>query len=270
MDDPRADLPDPQLPNPQLPNPQRQPEQRQRPAPEPVAAHWAVLGKHAGRAMGYELLAASLDEDRARRYLWGAQTGTPEVRRPDATGGLPWHVFLSGVEGERTAACALIEQSWDGTSDGTGAPIITSRLLLVEWAQGAAHSVTWSALADASAAVRRPAPEEGPARPLRLDLSGLSVSATAAELAAVIDEVGFEWTACVAALLTDGHRITITADGRSLPTPGQRVRIVDAIAALLPYGCRHWLSGASWTGDSDHKVQLTFAESARTGRTAVR
>ncbi|MFF3108953.1 hypothetical protein ACFVSN_07190 [Kitasatospora sp. NPDC057904] len=220
--------------------------------------------------MGYELLAASLDEDRARRYLWGAQTGTPEVRRPDETGGLPWRVFLSGVEGERTAACALIEQSWDGTSDGTGAPIITSRLLLVEWAQAAARGVTWSTLADAAAGLRWPGPEEGPARPLRLDLGGLSVPSSAAELAAVVDEVGFEWTACVAALLTAGHRITITADGRRLPTPERRVRIVDAIAALLPYGCRHWLSGASWTGDSDHKVQLTFAESARTGRTAVR
>ncbi|MEU8516161.1 hypothetical protein AB0C76_31970 [Kitasatospora sp. NPDC048722] len=263
--------PGPHPPGPQLPSPQRQHEQRQRPtATEPVTAHWAVLGKHPGRAMGYELLAASLDEDRARRYLWGAQTGTPEVRHPDETGGLPWRVFLSGVEGERTAACALIEQSWDGTSDGTGAPIITSRLLLVEWAQGAARSVTWSALADLAADMRWPGPEEGPARPLRLDLGGLSVPSSAAELATVIDEVGFEWTACVAALLTAGHRITITADGRALPTPERRVRIVDAIAALLPYGCRHWLSGASWTGDSDHKVLLTFAESARTGRTAVR
>ncbi|MEE1784535.1 hypothetical protein PUR71_16730 [Streptomyces sp. SP17BM10] len=263
--------PGPHPPGPQLPGPQRRPEQRQRPgATEPVSAHWAVLGKHPGRAMGYELLAASLDEDRARRYLWGAQTGTPEVRRPDETGGLPWRVFLSGVEGERTAACALIEQSWDGTSDGTGAPIITSRLLLVEWSQGAARGLTWSALADAAAAVRWPGPEEGPARPLRLDLGTLSVASSSAELAAVIDEVGFEWTACVAALLTAGQRITVTADGRDLPTPEQRVRIVDAVAALLPYGCRHWLSGASWTGDSDHKVQLTFAESARTGRTAVR
>ncbi|MER7753323.1 hypothetical protein [Kitasatospora sp. NPDC097643] len=239
----------------------------QQPTAAPATVHWAILGKHPGRAMGYEVLGTSLDEDRARRYLWGAQTGTPNVRHPEETGGRPWRIFLSGVEGERTAACAMVEQDWDGTSrDGTGAPIITSRLLLLEWPQAVGAGISWSALADAATGLRWPDPGDGPAGPLRLDLA----PASPAELAAVIDDVGFDWAACVAALLTDGHRVTLTAGTRDLPTPERRVRIVDAIAALLPYGCRSWLSAANWTGEAEHWVQLTFAETARSGRTAVR
>ncbi|MFF0410368.1 hypothetical protein ACFYUY_08000 [Kitasatospora sp. NPDC004745] len=240
----------------------------QRPGAAPVTVHWAVLGKYPGRPMGYEILGTSLDPDRAGRYLWGAQTGTPDVRHPEETGGLPWRIFLSGVEGERTAACAMVEQDWDRSSrDGTGAPIITSRLLLLEWPQAAGAGVSWSGLASAAAGVRWPQPGDPPTGPpLQLGLH----PASATELAAVIEDVGFDWAACVAALLTDGHHVTLTGESRNLPGPERRVRIVDAIAALLPYGCRSWLSAANWTGEAEHWVQLTFAETARTGRTAVR
>ncbi|MDH6120813.1 hypothetical protein ABH930_005034 [Kitasatospora sp. GAS204A] len=236
-----------------------------RPGAEPLSAQWAVLGKRAGETMGYEVLGGSLPQARAGRWLWGAQTGTPAVRRGGGPDELPWRVFLSGVDGEQTAACAVVEHSWDGSLDGTGAPIITSRLLLLDWAQASGARITWSGLADAAAAVRWPRHQQD-APPLE----PAAAPADAEALAAAVEDLGFDWAATVAALLLDGHLVVVTPTGRPLPPPDERVWLVDAIASLLPYGCRCWLSAATWSGLTDHQLTLSFAESARSAQTEVR
>ncbi|MCX4750121.1 hypothetical protein OG455_32180 [Kitasatospora sp. NBC_01287] len=233
-------------------------------ATEPFITHWAVLGKRPGEAMGYEVLGGSLPSERAGRWLWGAQTGTPSVRQHAGPGELPWRVFLSGVDGEASAACAMVEHDWDGSLDGTGAPIITSRLLLLDWAQASGAGLTWSTLGDAADAV--PWPRHQQNTPLSLPL----VPASAEALATAVTDLGFDWAATVAALLLGGHLVVVTPAGRPLPPPDERVRLVDAIAALLPYGCRRWLSAATWSGAAEHQLTLSFAESARSAQTEVR
>lgn len=221
-------------------------------------AGWAVLGKYPDRVMGYEVLAGSLPEDRAGRYLWSAATGTPDPKE-GASGALPWRVFLSRVDDESGAVCARVETTWDGSRDGTGAASYTSQLVLVEWERAAAAGLTWTGLDRGAAAMARPRDGE--------DAALGAVHTTAAELAATVDALGFEWAAGVAALLLDGRKVAITAPpGGELPGTDERVRVLDAVCTLLPYGCRSWLSAATWTGRSENPLRLVFAAAARTGQ----
>ncbi|WP_433893198.1 hypothetical protein [Streptomyces sp. CA-111067] len=226
-----------------------------------LPADWAVLGKHQGRSMGYEVLAGSFSAASAGRYLFSATTGTPDDRDP--AGALPWLVFLGTVPDEPGPACAVVETTWDGTRDATGAAGFSWGLVLLEWEQAGAAALTWTGLGRGAAALRLPA-ESGDRLPLP------AAPADADELAATVEELGFGWAAGVAALLLDGRRVVITAPpGGTLPDPDTRVRILDAVCALLPYGCRSWLSGATWTGKSDHQLRLVFASAARTGQQEV-
>jgi hypothetical protein len=224
-------------------------------------AGWAVLGKYPGEVMGYEVLAGSLPEDRAGRYLWTAATGTPDAKEGE-DGALPWRVFLGRADGEPGAVCAWVETTWDGSRDGTGAASYTSRLVLVEWARAAAAGLTWTGIDRAAGAMARPRDGE--------DAALGAVRTTAAELAATVDALGFEWAAGVAALLLDGRKVALTAPpGGELPGTDERVRVLDAVCSLLPYGCRSWLSAATWTGRSENPLLLVFASRARTGQQQV-
>ncbi|KUJ67403.1 hypothetical protein ACZ90_28395 [Streptomyces albus subsp. albus] len=226
-----------------------------------MTADWAVLGKHPGQSMGYDVLDGSLPADRAKRFLWGATTGVPDSRDPAE--GLPWRVFLGSVSTDPTPVCAAVETTWDGSADGTGAPSYTWRLLLLEWPQASNAGLTWSA-------IDRVLPRDG------LPASGTGVSLAvprtpAAELAATVDRLTFEWAARVAALLLDNRQVAIVAPpGTALPDVAERVRVLDAVCSLLPYGCRSWLSAATWTGHSEHGLRLVFAATARTGQLEVR
>jgi hypothetical protein len=226
-----------------------------------LQAHWSVLGKHAGRHMGYQVLDGSLPEHRAGQYLWtAAATGVPDKRNPDD--GLPWRVFLGGTRNDETPVCASVLTTWDGSTDGTGAPSYSWRLLLLEWAQAADAGLTWSALDLA---------EPGEQSSDGTGVSLLVRPTSADELAATVDRLGFEWAARVAALLLDRQRVAITAPaGAALPDGGERVRILDAVCSLLPYGCRSWLSVATWSGDGEHDMALVFAPAVRTGQIEVR
>lgn len=229
--------------------------------PDPaLPADWAVLGKHQGRSMGYELLGSSLPAARAERYLFGATTGTPDGR--DAAGTLPWLVFLGTVPDEPAPVCAVVETTWDGTRDATGAIAYAWGLVMLEWEQAGAAGLTWTGLSRGAADLRLPA-RSGDRVAVR------AARADAAELAATVEELDFGWAAGVAALLLEGRRVVITVPGGALPGPADRVRMLDAVCALLPYGCRSWLSGATWTGKSEHRLRLVFGPAARTGQQEV-
>ncbi|GAA2532738.1 hypothetical protein ABWI13_03290 [Streptomyces koyangensis] len=228
-----------------------------------LLAHHAVLGKHPGRTMGYEVLRSSLPGDRASGYLWrAAATGAPEGRDPE--GALPWRVFLAASDTRPTPACARVETSWDGTTDGTGAPGYTWRLALFDWPDVSDTALTWTGIDRALSAL--PADGAGGEDPTAVTVPDTS----AAELAAVVDELGFPWAAGVAALLLDDRQVALTpSPGRPLPDVAERVRVLDAICALLPYACRSWLSAATWTGQARHDLRLFFAPTVRPGQSSA-
>ncbi|MGW7365476.1 hypothetical protein ACWGI8_19045 [Streptomyces sp. NPDC054841] len=231
---------------------------------ERLTAHWAVLGKHPGQTMGYEVLRSSLPDDRASTYLWKASaTGAPGGREPG--GELPWRVFLGSTDTHPEPVCASVETTWDGATDGTGAPSYTWRLILLEWAEAARAALTWSGID--RALLSDPPALPGDAVPMTVAVP----QTPASELALMVDQLGFEWTAGVAALLLGNRQVAITPrPGKRLPDVSDRVRVLDAVCSLLPYECRAWLSAATWTGQSQHDLRLFFASAARTGQiTAV-
>ncbi|MER7784191.1 hypothetical protein ABTZ92_18310 [Streptomyces albidoflavus] len=228
-----------------------------------LLAHRAVLGKHPGRPMGYEVLRSSLPDDRASGYLWrAAATGAPEGRDPE--GALPWRVFLAASDTRPTPACARVETGWDGTTDGTGAPAYTWQLALFDWPDVSDAALTWTGIDRALSAL----PADGSEGE---DPTAVTVPDTsAAELAALVDELGFPWAAGVAALLLDDRQVALTTSpALPLPDVAERVRVLDAICSLLPYACRSWLSAATWTGQAGHDLRLFFAPAVREGQSTA-
>ncbi|MFG2881603.1 hypothetical protein ACGFYV_04645 [Streptomyces sp. NPDC048297] len=225
-----------------------------------LTAHWAVLGKHPGQTMGYEVLRSSLPGDRAGTYLWKASaTGAPGGRDP--LGELPWRVFLGGTDARPEPVCACVETTWDGATDGTGAPSYTWRLTLLDWAEAGRAALTWSG-------IDRALLSDPPALPGDAVPVSVAVPRTdPAELAELIDQLGFDWALGVAALLLADRQVAITpGPGGALPDVSGRVRVLDAVCSLLPYACRAWLSAATWTGQAQHDLRLFFASAARTGQ----
>ncbi|MET9037704.1 hypothetical protein [Streptomyces mirabilis] len=230
---------------------------------ERLTAHWAVLGKHPGQTMGYEVLRSSLPGDRASTYLWKASaTGAPGGRDPQ--GELPWRVFLGRTDTHPEPVCACVETTWDGATDGTGAPSYTWRLTLLEWPEVGRAALTWSGID--RALLSDPPALPGGVVPMTVAVPGTHP----AELAELVDRLGFEWAAGVAALLLADRQVAITpGPGESLPDVSDRVRVLDAVCSLLPYACRAWLSAATWTGQAQHDLRLFFASAARTGQSTA-
>ncbi|MHC8560808.1 hypothetical protein ACW23B_01855 [Streptomyces albidoflavus] len=222
-----------------------------------------MLGKHPGRPMGYEVLRSSLPDDRASGYLWrAAATGAPEGRDPE--GALPWRVFLAASDTRPTPACARVETGWDGTTDGTGAPAYTWQLALFDWPDVSDTALTWTGIDRALSAL--PADESGGEDPTAVTVPDTS----AAELAALVDELGFPGPqGSPRCSSTTGRSPYTTSPALPLPDVAERVRVLDAICSLLPYACRSWLSAATWTGQAGHDLRLFFAPAVREGQSTA-
>jgi hypothetical protein len=228
-----------------------------------VAADWALMSKHPGRPMGYQVLAASTDRAAASRVIWSGVTGTPRGEQAGLPEQLPWLTFSPGAEGGEPVT-AVIQFSWSGAMDGTGQPIIPARMLSIAWSRAAALGLKYSSLAWAAARLGWEA-VDGP--PQQLDADGrvwLDVPELSVDwLVSGVHNCGFDWVAAVAAVLLDGDRVVITADAEHYPDPVDRPAILDAICALLPYGCRAWVSAATWGSErAEHSVLLTFGQRA--------
>ncbi|MGG7614256.1 hypothetical protein ACQ5JZ_33410, partial [Streptomyces sp. ZG43] len=182
----------------------------------------------------------------------------------DPEGALPWRVFLAASDTRPTPACARVETGWDGTTDGTGAPAYTWQLALFDWPDVSDAALTWTGIDRALSAL--PADGSGGEDPTAVTVPDTS----AAELAALVDELGFPWAAGVAALLLDDRQVALTTSpALPLPDVAERVRVLDAICSLLPYACRSWLSAATWTGQAGHDLRLFFAPAVREGQSTA-
>ena len=228
-----------------------------------VAAQWAVRSKTPGQPMGYALMLGSGDRARAGRLIQGGGTGTPSDENDGRADALPWISFVADATGAEPVLGVLI-RSWSEERDGTGQTIVPSRLLLVPWPEppgvrpgftellNLGQSVTWSGVDGIPNGTPDGSVMPASVSPIDVDL-----------LVRTIDEIGFDWLLAVAVALLDGEQIVIVM-GEEILSLYDRVRVLDAVCALLPYGCRSWISAATWARDrSKHGVRLSFAASAR-------
>ncbi|MEU7383161.1 MULTISPECIES: hypothetical protein [unclassified Streptomyces] len=203
-----------------------------------LIADWAVWGKEPHTSSGYGVLVAHPParsaEFNAAVHHWSP--GTPEPGDP-----LPWITMgcARGVDGARAVGVFLLDRTDD--VDGSNRAIYRITHFAVPYAEVGAAGIGWCALARAAHAAAAGLPGTGPAElvfreedQLVTDVSWITPSVSERT----------RWLAAAAAHLLDGP-VAVTGDRHH--EPFQLLRVLDSVAALLPFGMRSTLSAASST-----------------------
>ncbi|MFC4586683.1 hypothetical protein [Sphaerisporangium corydalis] len=214
-----------------------------------ITAEWALWGKRPGTRDGDGVLSCS------QGWLGPVDFGEIMTRyAPGTPAELP-QVTVSWVGGGPDARLGLAVQEGSDGRDGLGRDIVLTRYFCAPFARLAAGPVSYGTLYESIAGCVLPV--EGP---LVLDVPPLDPAA----LAAAADETAVG----AAALLLDGKRVCVVG-GENVPLR-DRLRFLDAVAALLPYGFRARLTASTWTSSATrHRIKLSFARHAPEGAHAV-
>ncbi|WP_062440995.1 hypothetical protein [Herbidospora daliensis] len=217
-----------------------------------VDYEWALEGKPPGSYNDYEVLSHSdglslgiFDEIRSR-YATGATGDQPQVtiafagtRQQDE--GVSYYVVLA------------LQNEWSGHRDGTNRKIYRTRWYYVPFDQLAGQRVSYEALYDAFK-------DLGDNRPP-------TIAVRAHARLPEDDELYGDAASAAALLMTGRHVCVLGADGAPMI---ERLRFVDEVAALLPYGMRTRMTAATWvSATAGHKIRLSFAKHAAEGTHVV-
>lgn len=231
-----------------------------------LAVRWAVRGKRAGQYDDYDIIAddsRGTRRDEYARLIRDLIPGNPSDTKPGATDALPWVAlspFKSASHGSRFGL-AILEWPETEVRDATGRLATRSRFFDVGFDEVTAARACFGGL---YAAVDELGTPQGPASIAALP------AADHAALAAFIDGVhGGPWLLQAAAALLDGPVVLV---GEKLPAAvHERLLILDAIASLLPYGCRGVLPVATWTPNrTAHGLRLVFSDFTGQGQQPIR
>ncbi|MDN3351447.1 hypothetical protein [Actinomadura sp. DC4] len=208
-----------------------------------ITAEWALWAKPPGGLEDYAVLDNStgmFDRDLFAEIISHFGSGSPET--------FP-QVTISWVREGHHAHLGLAIQDLSGQVDRWRRQIAETRYFCVPYRQLCESAVTYGALYDAF-------------HPRRLPSDGiLSLSVpplNAPDLAGRVDGRAMR----AAALLLTGKNVCVV-QGESLSLP-ERLRFLDTVAALLPYGLRAKFSASTWTSSATaHRIRLSFSRHAR-------
>ncbi|MEU9830811.1 hypothetical protein AB0D67_04635 [Streptosporangium sp. NPDC048047] len=209
-----------------------------------IRFEWALEGKRPGAHNDYELLSWSDErlgpevfEEIRNRYATGLSADLPQLTIAVA----------ATRERERVSRhVVLAVQEWSGHRDATNRKIAYTRWFYVPYEELAAHRVSYEALYRALA--RLPVTPYAP----------LVVRVPEADPAAF--DPGPD-ARCAAALLLTGRPVCVV--GAERVPMAERLRFLDTVAALLPYGMRSRLTAATWVSSTArHRIRLSFARHA--------
>ncbi len=236
----------------------------------PVSAGWALMGKEPGSNNEYTVLRSGGEffprsgfEEILRRFTPG--TPPPRSIEEPVRDALPW-VTVSYAPHSAGPMLGIAVRTWSGQVDGARRPIAVTNYLCLPFADLATAPVSYAAL---YAAVREAKVAErsdgGP--PASITLTRFDPD----DVTASIGQFGLRLVATTAALLLSGPVAVI---GAPADTPGEqaaeRLRFLDAVAALLPYGQRSKLVTSTWAdGGSAHRIRLAFTNRPRPGHSIV-
>ncbi|GAA0947554.1 hypothetical protein [Actinocorallia libanotica] len=197
-----------------------------------ATAEWALWGRRAAD-QEHGVLACSdqglraADFDRiVNRFATGAPVSLPQVTLAWAGGAVEARVIL------------LIQEQGDGA-------LVDTRVFALKYTDLAQGPVSYEDLYEALQDVGLP--REGP---IEVELPALDAARIAARLT--------KQAMGTAVLLLTGEAVCVVEDGLSLR---ERLRRLDDVAALLPYGMRARLSAATWTsGTAAHRIRLSFSQ----------
>ncbi|MEU6740699.1 hypothetical protein [Streptosporangium sandarakinum] len=209
-----------------------------------IGFEWALEGKRPGSHDDYELLSWSEDrlgpevfEEIRSRYTTGLSADLPQLT-----------IAVAATRERELVSRHLVFaiQEWSGHRDATNRKIAYTRWFYVPYEELAAHPVSYEALYHALAAL-----PVTPSPPLVVRVPGFDPSAF---------DPGPD-ARCAAALLLTGRPVCVVgADGVPMI---ERLRFLDTVAALLPYGMRARLTAATRVSSTArHRIRLSFARHA--------
>jgi hypothetical protein len=223
--------------------------------PVMVTAGWALAGKIPGASDDYSVLASSAKPfSRAEFTVILAEftAGTPSTRETGSAA-LPW-VTVSWVGTGPDLNLGIAIQDATDKVDSAGRPIIETSYFCVPYAELRESPVSYTDLYEAVSQVRLPLPGD---EPLRLTLPRFSPAGAAAR----VTDFGEEAVATTSSLLFCGPVNIVQAEASTLP---ERLRYLDAVASLLPYGYRAHYTAGTWSeSGSRHRLRLAFAARPR-------
>lgn len=223
-----------------------------------VAAHWALMGKHARDKGDYRILSGSSPGLADR--VWAGVPSTPELGGTPGPGSLPWTTFTLTHGDEQTDHRPQIAvTAIDATDDRDAVGRLAARFRYVEvpFAELAQGGTGYAAL---YRAVPELSPHEAP-RQLTMELTGPDDTTARA----LVDDGSFDRAAILAALMLDGDVLITLGEENVLPLSA-RLAEFDLVMALLPFGMRADTTLASWNdGTSETRFRLAFGKDAAPG-----
>ena len=205
----------------------------------PVTAEWALWGKEAHDAK-YRVLECSAGPVSRENFAEALSRFSP-----GSLDKLP-QVTISWLPGQGSyLAIAFHDLPERGRYDAHGREIAPTRYFCVPFRQLAAGAVSYLAM---FAGFERIMPQSGDRSPISTKLAARQPGAAPGMLAVR-----------VAALLLTGRRVRVV--GAEATDLGERLRFLDDVVSLLPYGMRSRLSSSTWVGhiSEGHKLRLFFS-----------
>ncbi|GAA3422717.1 hypothetical protein [Streptosporangium vulgare] len=206
-----------------------------------IKAEWALWGVPPGSKDTHDVLACS--RGRIGRSGFSALVDRYAKVTPRK---LP-QVTIARASADEGAHIFLAVQEWSGALDGLFRRIAVTRCFCVPYAQAASGPFSYEGLYQAL---------NGQVLPSGGDLLVIDPPALDAEATAeAVDQTAMG----AAALLLTGRRICVV-EGGGAPLL-DRLRFLDTVAALLPYGFRTKLIASTWAPfAAGHRNRLFFAE----------
>lgn len=228
-----------------------------------VSAGWALWGKHPGTNDDYSILASSaepLSPPEFESVLAHFAPGTPPAE-PGLPSSLPW-VIISRMSIENRQYLGMAIQKSTRDADAAGRPITMTSYFCLPYTEVAGAPVSYAGLYEVLNSIQLPYEGNGL---IQLTVPALDPAAIAAD---IVEEFGELTVAAAASLLLSGSVSVIGSNGS---TAHERLRFLDAVAALLPYGYRADFTAATWSDSGvRHQIRLAFAATAHSGVGVVR
>ena len=232
-----------------------------------MVTEWAWISKEPGSHEDYGILAASMGRIDVGRFALTYVAGVPDSGMPEnAPAAPPWVTFGSHLTSvDRQILSISVQDPWHGR-DRASRPIWPRRFFLCWYDDLTAASASYRTLWGAVGAVELPRPDRQPVsiaiRPQPLN-----------DVLAAIDKMGFDNAAAIAAALLDGPVAITGTASLCLTGPSaalDRLAVLNAVAALLPYGFRAVLSGSTAVDNTvAHRMRLILADYAKDGQQAA-
>jgi hypothetical protein len=218
----------------------------------------AVKSKQQGDKLDYHVLAWSagrlMSEDFESLFK-ELSVGTMPFNPRSKGEGHPW-ITVGPFKRDGQGFIAIIHQEWTSRLDASGRPVAALFCLCVAERVLADYAPSYAGL---SALIPGQQFFFGGDSELLGDAK-ISFEPLAEELpavAAVIDETGFEFCAHVAALLLQSPVVIMQGQDLSVET---RLSFLDAVASLLPYGCRADLNLSTWMSSTTDRIRISFSD----------